>query len=1140
MNCPKSSLNIAAGLLALGVSALSLCMPSSTRAQVVGATLSGTVADSSGAVIPNAQLAIENVATGVVRTVTTDTAGFYTAPNLVPGSYQITATAPAFKTIVRTGVTLTVGAEQSLNIAMQVGQVSQTVEVTGEAPVVQLASSAVGTVVASETVVELPLNGRDWTQLTSLNPGVAPIYTQVPNGATAPRANRGFGAQLTIAGTRPQMNNYRVDGVSVVDYSGGSPGSVLAQSLGVDAIQEFSVITSNYSAEYGRTSGGVINAVTRSGTNTFHGDAYWFIRDEGLDARSYFDPAGPLPPFHRNQFGGSVGGPIRKDKTFFFVNYEGFRQAQTTTVLNNTPSTNARNGIISTAGAPVTQAFCNANFPGSTDIVPGQSNVCVSNAVVPFLKFWPVPTAAQLVGAGDIGKVPFGITAAGNEDFLTNRVDERFSEKDSVSGTWFYDNAQNVQPDPLDTVLAGNTSRRIMATVEETHVFSPSFVNTLRIGYSRIHVTQNNPLGVLNPLAGDTSGAVSAVANRPAPAITVSGIQTFLGGLGEASINTQVWNSYQLYDDAFKTIGAHSLKFGFNVENMRHSPQNITYQNASWFFNGGLGSFLENQANSVREPSAFYLRTGLRQTIFAGYAQDDWKMRSNLTLNLGLRYEAATVVSEAHGQQTPLTSLTATSLQIGPPLYHNNTLRDFEPRVGFAWDPFHTGKTSVRGAAGLFDVLPLIYDFFISGPGIPFAAPGVTLSKGIANLFPKVAALPNPPPGENTSGTFYQQNPSRNYVAVWNLNVQRQLTASTSVTIGYVGNHGVHMFENFGDIDIVVPTLTSAGLLFPGGLVNGKPLPGSNASGVGSGTPINPNLTSIGGKLWDGSATYNALEVDVQKRFSHSFQVQGSYTWGRNIDSSSAATISDPFVNSISSLIWLCSSCRRGLSDYNVSHRLSVNYLWNLPTPHAGGALVSHVLGGWEVGGIITAETGTPVTPLIGGDPQGNLNSDNPFQEEPNRLRTPGCSSLVNSGNVNNYIKLNCLVLPATTPAIASQCTPFGFTQNVKTGVVTNPGIAGTCANLFGNAGRNSVIGPGLFDYDFSLFKNNYFPKISESFNLQFRAEFFNVLNHPGFQAPIDNSTLFQTNGQPVAGAGALDALTVVGREAQLALKLIF
>jgi hypothetical protein len=338
-----------------------------------------------------------------------------------------------------------------------------------------------------------------------------------------------------------------------------------------------------------------------------------------------------------------------------------------------------------------------------------------------------------------------------------------------------------------------------------------------------------------------------------------------------------------------------------------------------------------------------------------------------------------------------------------------------------------------------------------------------------------------------------EPSPHRNYVMIWNLNVQRQLNPSTSVLVGYVGNHGVHMIDRMDDANIVIPMATPQGYLWP--------------SPAGSGTRLNPAVGGLIGMYWGGDSHFDALEAQVSKRMTHGFQVQGSYTWGKNIDTGSASLLGDPFTNSISSLLYFCKSCRRGLSDYNIAQTFVVNYLWDLPTPNNWGAIGSHVLGGWELGGIITAETGVPITPTMGGDPLG-LNSTDPWAF-PNRLSGPGCGSDVNPGNPDNYIKLNCFAPP-------------------------NP------LTLLGNAGRNTVVGPGLVAFDFSLFKNNYIKRISENFNAQFRAEFFNILNRANFATPFANEALFDQTGSPVGGAGAVASTSTTSRQIQFALKLIW
>src|SRR5438874_2302341 len=379
---------------------LGFLFPVASWGQVAGGAISGTVTDSSGRVIGNVQITINNLATGVTRDVTTNDEGFYSAPNLLPGMYQAKFSAKGFKTEARSGIALTVGATEVLDLTMKVGTAVETIQVTGEAPAVQLATSDISAVVNATTVRELPLNGRSWTDLATLQPGVDAIHTQPDFAAGTDRGNRGFGQQLTISGARPQQNNYRLDGVSLNDYANGAPGSVLGGNLGVDAIQEFSVLTSNYSAEYGKTSGGVVNAVTRSGTNGLHGNVYEFLRNSALDARNFFDGA-TIPPFKRNQFGGSIGGPIIKNRTFFFADYEGIRQSKGITALITVPSLNARNGILDNGDPPV--ASCPT---GTTLIMPGQSNVCVDNQALLYLPFYHLSNAGPTDNA-DIAKYRF-------------------------------------------------------------------------------------------------------------------------------------------------------------------------------------------------------------------------------------------------------------------------------------------------------------------------------------------------------------------------------------------------------------------------------------------------------------------------------------------------------------------------------------------------------------------------------------------------------------------------------------------------------------------------------------------------------------------------------------------------------------
>jgi len=1135
-------------IVVLASFALSCLLVQPSYGQVAGATLSGAVKDPSGAAIPMAQVSIKNVATGVTRNLTTDSVGFYSAPNLLPGDYEVTFTAQGFAREVRTGVNLDVGAQQVLDATMRVGQISQAVEVTTEAPLVQLTSSAITGDVNATTVRELPLNGRSWTDLATLQPGVASVQTH------APQSNRGFGSEVTISGGRPQENNYRLDGVTVNDYMNGAPGNVLGGDLGVDAIQEFKVLTSNYSAEYGRTSGGVVNAITRSGTNSFHGSAYEFLRNSALDTRNFFD--GPtVPPFKRNEFGASAGGPIHKDKIFIFGNYEGIRQSKTITTVPTVPSLAARQGIIrdssgnpedqhgcsfqgwtQTNGCPKSgasivpltmQSQCAPEGNGATShlLAPGQAGFCVDDSAAKYLTFWPTPTAnSPLLGSGNTALVSFPSPTIVAENFGTLRADWKFSEKDSVFVTYLNEDNPQTVPDPLNDVLDNNHIKRQTVALEETHVFGSAFVNSARVGYNRVYAANDDNVGAINAASSDTS--LTSDPGRTASQVYTGQITHFMGSTLSANGNTWVWNSYQFYDDAFWTHGAHSTKFGFAVEHMQTADAARTEPGGLWHF-GSLTAFLTNQ------PTAF--ETGIastqgprnmRQTLFGGYIQDDWRLRPNLTLNLGLRYEMVTVPTEADNHISLLPQITSPQFRLGSPAYGNATERDFSPRVGFAWDPFGNQKTAVRGGFGIFDTLPLPYETTILfSNAAPYASlfnkpkiPGGAFYQGGFGLLQA---------GQNEA-SFIEQNPHRSYVMQWNLSIQRQLAPSLAAVVGYVGSHGVHQQFRSDDINFVLPVSTSAGYLWP--------VP------VGNGAVLNQNFGEIRGVMWPMSTSYHALQVGVQKKMSHGVQLQTSFTWGKSIDEGSSSGFGDSFTNSISSEHWFDLKLSRGLSDFNVGRSLVINVIWDVPAPKFSLQPFSWGLSGWEFGGIVTVRDGTPFSATFGtdGDPLG-MNSTDPW-DFPNRLTGPGCATLTNPGNPNNYVKTQCFAIP-TAPDVNFFNSGGGIGCDPAFGSTTkgDPNYL-WCFNLRGNAGRNILIGPGESNLDFSLYKNNPIRRISESFNVQFRAEIFNILNHPNFAVPVNqtNTDIFASDGTSNAAAGVLTSTSTDSRQIQFALKLIW
>ena len=1149
---------------------LGLCLLISVplRAQVAGGTLSGTITDPSGAAVPNAQVVIKNSATGITRTVTTNADGFYSAANLLPGNYEIEVSSTGFNTEIKKGIVINVGAQPVFNLILQIGTVANSVEVTTEAPTVQLTSSDIGATVNATTVRELPLNGRSWTDLAALQPGVATIQTQPSFATGADRGNRGFGQQLTISGARPQQNNYRLDGVSLNDYANGAPGSVLGGNLGVDAIQEFSVLTSNYSAEYGKTSGGVVNAITRSGTNAFHGSAYEFLRNSALDARNFFeqDLTQPKAGFRRNQFGGTMGGPIIKNRTFFFADYEGIRQSKGIANTTFVPSQAARNGQLcstpQTASTP-----CN---PSQLPAGPTTDTNGVDLAVKKYLALFPVPLPQNVVGNGDTGKFTYSAQQVIAENFVTTRIDHKFSDKDSLFGTYLFDRTPYSSPDGMGNVQLNTNSSRQIVAAEETHSFTPSFVNAVRFGFNHEIVHNNESVKALNPAAGDTS--LGAFPNRYASFLNIGGLSSNTGGLGGLPTYLYDWNSYQGYDDAFYTKGTHSIKFGVAFEKMMLGVTALSDPNGVWNFTD-VKSFLTNNPNKFAGGIASSLTPrNFRQSLFGAYIQDDWRFRSNLTLNLGLRYEMTTVPTETQGKLVnlrnisdplPVCGVNVTGCSGAGPLYSNPTLRNFEPRIGFAWDPFSNGKMAVRGGAGLFDVLPLPYQVILletqANPFFQYTSLKVSdFANATSPQGPLTFPFVNPADitGNKSRSAYVQSNSKRNYVAQWNLNAQYQLTSSLAAMVAYVGSRGVHQPYRVDEGDLVIPTLTSAGYLWPkidalGNLYSSScnatdPFNGVDPAQCAPPATINPNFGSIRSMFYQGRSYYNALEFQLAKRMSRGFQVQGTFTWAKSIDTSSATVAGDAFGNSISSLNWFDPRLTRGLSDFNVGRTLVINGTWEVPTPKSFSGPAQWLAGGWELGTILTVSDGVPFTPTwgTGSDPANTLSSDD--FAYPNRLGGPGCATLTNPGNPNNYIKTRCFTIPSAPDMTffnnnCNQFPPSAQPNNPPAVQAQFP----QCFNLRGNSGRNILIGPGIMDMDFSVFKNNPIRRISENFNIQFRAEMFNILNHPNFAPPgpgDGNTDLFSGAGNSLAGssAGALVKTTVAERQIQFALKVIF
>jgi len=887
-------------LLALAA-IISLSAPTKVFSQVNNASLGGLITDATGGVIRMAEVSVQSIGTGARRVTHTDDAGRYLFEQLTAGEYRLTAQLTGFQTETATGIRLDVGQAAKVDLHLKPGEVKTEVVVTAAAALVETRDSSLSAVMENTGIRELPLNGRDVAQLALLQPGVASSVRTNDSG--------GSGTNLVIQGSRPDQISFLMDGSDINDANNDTPGSAAGVMMGVDTLQEFRVLSNAYSAEYGRSAGGVVSAVTKSGTNTMHGSLFEFLRNSDLDSKNYFDSqTAPIPAFKRNQFGVEADGAVIKDKTFFLASFEDLTQRLGVTTVSVVPDANARIGVI-----------------------PGKAQFNVSPSVVPYLSLIPLPNGRDF---GD-GTGQF-ITAASqptDEKYGVARIDHHLSDATSLFARFTYDTAINSKPDGYNLTTAGTGTLNRYLTLGATHILNDHLVDTLRISYNRSYAAST--IGFLQPV----SPSLSLVPGEPLGSIGVTGSVNL--GPSRFSPSFSTLDLYQFGDDLAWTRGRQTIKIGGDFR-LYHNPKLSGQSQYGYYQFTSLINFLEAKASTVNFTlPGSELTRNWSQSMTSFYFQDDIRLTPRLTVNLGVRYERESVPTEAHGLsavfRNPVTDATGT---VGPP-FINPTNHGFAPRTGVAWDPFGDGKTSVRGGFGLF-YDPLWIDYYGAASGTP---PFYSLGSVTNPVFPNAYSLLGNQAVTLGSLSASQYQPNYPYVMQENATIQRQLGGSGVVTMSYAGSHGVHIPRDVDFNQSPQTILPDGQIYFP----------------VGS-TVQNPNIGSLRYTKTDGFDSYNALEISFQQHLTRGLLFRANYTWSKNIDCDSLM-ITPGGANDLTQNPRSCKA-ERGLSNYDVRNNFVTYLVYDIPALQSMKKLTS----GWQANWITTAESGQPFSVTISYD----------------------------------------------------------------------------------------------------------------------------------------------------------------------------
>jgi hypothetical protein len=1049
----------------LRVVLITLLVPAVLIAQVVGGSIGGVVTDPSGAAVRGAAVVIHNTETGIERTLTSGSDGRYTAPSLPIGRYNVSVTADGFGPQQRSGVVLTVGQSNVVDVTLTVGSISQTVVIDAAPPTINLSTQQTSGLVDERQVKELPLNGRSYDQLITLNPG-AVNYTGQRSGGVG-TSNSSVGNMFAISGRRPQDNLFLLNGI---EYTGASlinvtPGGTSGQLLGVDAVREFNVVTDTYSASYGKRDGAQISIVTASGTNSLHGDAYEFHRNSFFDARNYFDPA-RIPNFQRNNYGLALGGPIKKDKLFLFGNYEGYRQ--------------------------------NLGISGITLVPDNASRAAASPAVKPLLNLFPVGTVELGGGIAEalISSVP-DHTQHIREDFGTTRLDANLTANDLLFAVYTVDDSVAHSPTSNPLSLVDEALREQVVSVQEQHVFSPHLLNTARLGYSRASFY------FLGSAPADIQAITSTfIPGKPTGAIVIAGSTASNGasqvsaGANVGSNNAITRNLFTFDDHVYWSLGRHQIEAGVWLQRLQ-SNDNLAQDQYGQASFASIATFLTGAIKTFTYVPA-PTELGWRALFADAYLEDTFHLTPRIEIRAGIRTESSTGWSESQGR-AGVYNFNNGVIDTNPTV-QSNALTDNralflpEPRLGVAWNVSGDNKTAIHASVGLHHSLLDALDYRLD-QAAPFntvySYSNTTVTSptaGTASVSPSTVATDMATPS----------------VLAYTVRVERELAPATSLAIVYNGSHSSHQILS-GDLNEPAFTIQPNGTVY---------YPTVNK--------LNPALANSTSWWSGGSGNYNALVVDFRHDLAHGLQFRANYTWSKNLDDGSAwntsVSANTPAFVAVPSLPHL----DYGPAATDIRHIAAFNGSYQLPFGSGQvffgktGPLASRLISGWTLSTIASLQTGFPFSPQLGYNPTGSGDSRNPVRPD---LNPNFRGSLYTKGG--------------TSARVAQSFNPNAFSAPAY----------GTVGNL----GRDTLTGPGYADWDLSLLKST---QLTERTHLQFRAEFFNVLNHTNLQTP--NEVVY-TSG-PTQGtaanqtapavlsptAGVITSTAGTSRQIQLGAKIIF